>query len=617
MEKKTTQNEDAGAMPGTDHEPASLRVSVDLLDSLMTLAGELVLGRNQLLQALTRKDFKALEATCHRIDMVTSELQEQVMKTRMQPINTVFEKCRLKVRDLSNALGKEIALSIEGRQVELDKSIMEAIGTPLGLLVKNAAVHGIETPDERKEAGKPAEGRIELTAFHEAGQVNIEINDDGRGLDAKEIAAAARERGLVEAGQVENMSPEEKLALIFLPGYAPRDAYSGASAGSSGMDRARADLEKLGGVLQLDSEKGKGTSIHIKLPLTLVIIPSQVVTVSGDKYAVPQVNLSELVRIPAEQVKKRIERVGSAEVIRLRGNLLPLVDLARELGMERTYISPETSERVPERRENIADRRSRDHAVPAVAYEDEENRKREGRRISANSALNIAIVSAGDFKYGIVVEAMNDSEEIVVKPLGYHLKECKGYAGATIMGDGRVALILDVAGIARMAGLSSGGAIDRIAQINAVDTVEETADDDFFSFLLFNNTPEEKFAVPLDMVERIEKIKSSDIEHVAGRKVLQYRDSSIRLIALSEALTVAPVPENDHLQVIHFKIAERDIGLLACPPIDAVDVRVKIDDATLRQEGLLGSAIIGDHTTLIVDMVEVVKKINPDWFDAE
>ncbi len=619
METAVTTNEKPGSSAEKEQGPSSLRVSVELLDSLMTLAGELVLGRNQLLQALTRKDFKALEATCHRIDMVTSELQAQVMKTRMQPIGTVFDKLREQVRDLAGGLEKKVDLSIEGGQVELDRSIMESIGAPLTLLVKNAVFNGIETPEARTALGKPAEGKLKLAAFQEAGQVGIEIRDDGMGLDTDEITAAAVEAGLVAAPQAEEMARSEKLALLFQPGYAPLETSPPGSAGSPGMDEAKSEFEKLGGVLQLDSEKGKGTTVNIKLPLTLAIIPSQVVTVAGQRYAVPQVNLSELVRIPAEQVKSRIERVGSAEVIRLRGNLLPLVDLARELGIERTYEDPATGERLPEKRENIADRRSLDHDRPRKAFNNTDHREHNGRRISTSSALHIAIVSAGDLKYGIVVEAMNDSEEIVVKPLGRDLKDCKGYAGATIMGDGKVALILDVVGIAQMAGLSSAGAADRLNRISEGDHDEKTGaeDEDFFSFLLFYNSPEEKFAVPLDMVERIEKIKASDVEQVAGDKVLQYRNTSIPLIALSEVLNVSPIPDTEHLQVIHFKIAEREIGLLASPPVDAVDVQVRIDDTTLKQDGLLGSAIIGDQTTLIVDVTEVVKKTRPDWFVPE
>ncbi|MCP3955781.1 MAG: chemotaxis protein CheA, partial [Desulfobacterales bacterium] len=431
--------------PATGGADTSLRINVSLLDSLMNLAGELVLGRNQLLQALSSADQRLSSLAGQRIDLITSELQEAIMLTRMQPIGIVFNKYPRVVRDLSRQLAKSIELDVEGKTVELDKTIIEAINDPLTHLVRNAVDHGIETPDARRAAGKPETGRVALKAYHAAGQVNIEISDDGKGLDGDKLAAVALSKGLITEEQVRAMSAREKVNLIFLPGFSTAEKVSDVSGRGVGMDVVKTNLDKLGGHTDIDSTPGVGSTIRIKLPLTLAIIPSQIVIAEDERYAIPQVNLVELLRVPADKAKERIEKVGEAEVIRLRGNLLPLVRLADLFGVQRTYCDPESGPH-DDRRDNIADRRSKTSPLtdespeePRIqpSADDDFTRQPGDRRYRADSALNIAVVSAGVFKYGLIVDRLLDSEEIVVKPLGRHLKQCKGYAGATIMGDGR------------------------------------------------------------------------------------------------------------------------------------------------------------------------------------
>ncbi|MCB2173765.1 chemotaxis protein CheA, partial [bacterium] len=358
--------ESAGEKP-TDEEhgvdsagrQTSIRVHVSLLDSLMTLAGELVLSRNQLLQTISAGGLKSAEAVGQRIDLITSELQEAIMLTRMQPIGNVFGKLPRIVRDLAARLDKQVDLSIFGKEVELDKTIIEAIGDPLTHLVRNAVVHGIEPPELRRQLGKPEAGSVVLRAFHEAGQVVIEIEDDGAGLDSEQLASLALRQGLVTAEQVQSMSDKEKMNLVFQPGFSSADTVTEVSGRGVGMDVVKSNFDKLGGQIDITSETGKGTAISIKLPLTLAIIPCQVILTEGERYAIPQVNLEELLRIPAHLAKERIEIVGSAEVVRLRGKLLPLVRLADALGIERTYTDPDDGNVKIDRRRRIADRRSK------------------------------------------------------------------------------------------------------------------------------------------------------------------------------------------------------------------------------------------------------------------
>lgn len=594
----------------------SLRVNVNLLDTLMTLAGELVLSRNQLLQGITASSQRATEAASQRIDMITSELQEAIMRTRMQPIANVFTKFTRVVRDLSQSLGKQVNLTMEGKEVELDKTIIEAINDPLTHLVRNSVDHGIEAPDVRQRAGKPAAGTVHLKAYHEAGQVNIEIEDDGKGLNPQSIAQSAIAKGLLTDQDAQAMSDKEKVNLIFLPGFSTAQTITDVSGRGVGMDVVRTNLEKLGGIIDIESRIGAGTLIRIKLPLTLAIIPCQIISVGKERYAIPQVNLNELLRIPAAQVKDRIEKVGDAAVVRLRGTLLPLLNLAEVLGIPRTYIDPETGEEKIDRRKNIADRRSREFGKGGVVGEDGTviRRQTEDRRYRSESAINIAVVSAGTFKYGLVVDQLRDSEEIVVKPLGRHIKDCKGYAGATIMGDGRVALILDVASLASMAALSSSSATRTLAHAEKEMIEQSEQQEDKVSLLLFRNAEEEQFAVPLNLVERIERIKASDIEYVGGKRVVQYRGGTLPLHELGEVANVQPLPEREQIEVIVFTFSGREVGLMVTPPVDAVEATLNVDGTTLKQIGIMGSVIIGDRTTLMVDIYEVIKTLNPEWF---
>lgn len=602
----------------------SLRVHVSLLDSLMNLAGELVLSRNQLLQTIGSEDFRNAEAVGQRIDLITSELQEAIMLTRMQPIGNVFNKFPRVVRDLAKKLNKTIDLTIVGKDVELDKTIIEAINDPLTHLVRNSVDHGIETPSERKSKGKAENGLVILKAYHEAGQVVIEISDDGKGLDGDALAASATNKGLITNEQAQAMSDKEKVNLIFLPGFSTAKEVTDVSGRGVGMDVVKTNLDKLGGNVDIISEKNSGTTISIKLPLTLAIIPCQIIETGGERYAIPQVNLEELLRIPANQVKNRVERVGDAEVVRLRGTLLPLIRLADVIQVQRTYYDHNEEDFKEDRREQIADRRGRNSPVFGNGGEERLASGEEGqarsvldRRYTASSALNIVVVSTGSMKYGLIVDRLHDSEEIVIKPLGRHLQQCKGYAGATIMGDGRIALILDVSNLARMAHLTSLDGSDRAAEVAKAAAEAIRMKKDKQSLLIFKSSNTEHFGVPLNQVERIEKIKRDDIEDLGGKRVMKYRGGSLSLICVDDVAMVQPLSDDDNLLVIVFNIAKRSVGLLAVGPIDALEISADIDDTTLSQQGIMGSIIIDGKTTMLVNVFQMVETLFPNWFEEQ
>ena len=422
------------------------------------------------------------------------------------------------------------------------------------------------------------------------------------------------------------MSDKEKVNLIFLPGFSMAKEVTDVSGRGVGMDVVKTNLDQLGGNVDIISEKGSGTTISIKLPLTLAIIPCQIIETDSERYAIPQVNLEELLRIPAGQVKERVERVGDAEVVRLRGVLLPLIRLADVIGIERTYYDPTTDERKPDRRKKIYDRRGKDSPLfhtegdsenSAVERRSERPRSIIDRRAAASSALNIVVVSTGSMKYGLIVDRLQDSEEIVIKPLGRHLQQCKGYAGATIMGDGRIALILDVSNLARMAQLTSIDGSDRASEVARAAEAEIKAIADKQSLLIFKNSEVEHFAVPLNQVERIEKIKRTDIEELGGKRVMKYRGGSLSLICVDDLAMVQPIADQESLLVIVFNIAKRSIGLLATGPIDALEVSADIDDTTLSQPGIMGSIIIDSQTTMLVNVYEMVQTLFPNWFEAQ
>ncbi len=594
----------------------TIRVNVNLLELLMNLAGELVLGRNQLRTAVGTQDQQALVIADQRVSQVTSELQNAIMQTRLQPVGNVFSKFPRVVRDTSIQLGKEIELEIIGKEVALDRSMIEGLSDPLTHMVRNSVDHGIETPDIRAKSGKPRVGNVRIEAMHEAGQVVIEIGDDGKGIDPKVIADSAVRKGLLSADKVAGMSDADKVALIFLPGLSTAEKLTDISGRGVGMDVVKTNIDRLGGTVEISSKVGEGTLFRIKLPLTLAIIPSLIVSVEDELFALPQINIVELLRIPAEEVKRRIEVVGGAEVLLLRDRIIPLVRFGELLGIAPTYIDPKTGKREIDRRLLSADRRSPKQTIDGQVEGGEPpagakswTRKTDGRRGNVSSMLDIAVLTTGTQEMAVVVGRFHDTEEIVVKPLGVHLKALHEYAGATILGNGTVALIVDVGGLAAKADLASvSGSARAKARAASADLVDTS-----HTMLLFHNTPDEICAVPLDVVRRIEHIAPEAVETKGGKRTMKYRGASLPLVTLSDAANVGTVPSDAELAVIVTSVADREIGLLGAMPVDVVTSEMNIDTETHRQPGIAGSTLIRDNTTLLVDLFDLVDSVYPEW----
>ncbi len=458
----------------------TLRIDVDVLNRMMNLVGELVLTRNQMLQTdMSAGNFPEL---ARRLDSVTADLRETVMQARMQPVGNLFGKFPRMVRDLARTCGRDVRIEFAGQETGLDKSLLEAIKDPLTHAVRNAVDHGIEAPSVRVLAGKPAEGCVRLKAFHQSGSVVIEVTDDGAGIPMERVLAKAIERNLVTEEQAAGMSEREALQLIFLPGFSTAAAVTTVSGRGVGMDVVRANVEKVGGSVEVESRRGVGTTLRLRVPLTLAIVPSLIVRSGGQCFALPQSALVELVDIPRREFTRMVQRIGPAELYRLREHLLPMVWLDGLLGLESD--SPETSQ-----------------------------------------GHYLAVLEADGCRYGLVVDDLMSPEEIVVKPLSPVLREIGLFSGATVLGNGTLALILDVGATAARAGVKP--IEDESVETGAREVASQAATG--VSFLIFEDRARERTALPLDMVERIESVSLDRIEYAGGRPLLQYRGELLPL----------------------------------------------------------------------------------------
>ncbi len=531
----------------------SIRVDVSLLDGLMNLVGELVLARNQILQLVANEQDNDFHAPAQRLNLITTELQEGVMKTRMQPIGTVWGRFPRVVRDLALSCGKQVRIDMEGAETELDKTIIEAIKDPLTHLVRNSLDHGIESPDDRVSVGKPREGRLAMRAFHEGGQVIIEISDDGAGINPTKIVDRAIQRNIISADQAARMSEREMLNLIFLPGFSTAATVTNVSGRGVGMDVVKTNIERIGGTVDVLSEVGRGTTFKVKIPLTLAIIPALVVTCAGDRYAIPQISLLELLRLEGDQAQRGIEFIHGAPVYRLRGRLLPIVDLGDQL-----------------RGGSGSDQGSR----------------------ADREVVNIVVLQADDRQFGLIVDDINDTQEIVVKPLGLQVKDVPIFAGATIMGDGLVALILDVLGIAQQSGV--------VTEARERALVEEAAsgsdgNEDRTTLLLVRVGADRRMAIPLSEVSRLEEFPRGALERSGMHEVVQYREEILPLVNLTDVLGVGAFsPEGDEapaedemFNVVVYTYQGHNVGLIVGAILDIVE-----EEVTMGPDGRMPAAVV-------------------------
>jgi len=537
----------------------SIRVTVDTLEHLMTMVSELVLTRNQLLEIVRRHEDSEFKTPLQRLSSVTAELQEGVMKTRMQPIGNAWQKLPRIVRDLSQELGKPIELEMHGADTELDRQVLDLIKDPLTHMLRNSADHGLETPKERRAAGKPEQGCIRLSAYHEGGYIIIQIADDGRGLDTERIRAKAVAQGLVSEADAEKMAEAAIHKFIFQPGFSTAAQVTSVSGRGVGMDVVRNNIDQIGGTIDVKSVAGVGLSFTIKIPLTLAIVAALIVEAGGDRFAIPQLSVIELVRVrPGSE--HRIERIKDTPVLRLRDKLLPLARMTDLIGIK--------SERDFERG-------------------------------------FVVVTQVGSQTIGIIVDAVFHTEEIVVKPLSSKLRHIALFSGNTILGDGAVIMIVDPNGVAQALGSTVTSQLAMEAASSPPPAPEETT-----SLLVFRAGSSQLKAVPLSLVTRLEEIDARKIEISNGRHMVQYRGQLMPLISMNDGVRV----KGEGAQpLLVFSDGARSMALVVDQIVDIVEDRLDIQVAS-ENAGVIGSAIIKGQATEIIDVGHFLPLAFEDWF---
>jgi two-component system chemotaxis sensor kinase CheA len=559
---------DAGAS-GEGSEPApagsegSVRVDVALLNQLMNQVGELVLARNQIRPFAEAIPDRVFMNAAQQLDHITSELQEGIMKTRMQPIGGLWSRLPRVVRDLARSRGKQVQLEMFGRETELDRTLLEAIKDPLTHLVRNAVDHGIEEPAVRLQRGKPEVGQVMLRAYHEGGMVNIEITDDGAGIDTERVRDKALRMGLITPDQARGMADQQVKQLIFSPGLSTAQRVTDVSGRGVGMDVVKTNIERIGGAVSIDSRLGQGTTLRVKIPLTLAIIPALIVESQSQRFAIPQVSLREIVTVQSGSADE-IETIGTVPVYRLRGELLPLVVLTDVLQMSQ----------------------------PAAA---------------ARQSAQILVLQAVGHRFGLIVERVRNTEEIVVKPLHKLLNRLAVYSGATIMGDGRVALILDVVGLARRAAVVDAEQTE--SSPNEVDPNESEEDDSEYDganeYLLCAVGGDDQIAVPLVDVARLEEIPHVSIQRSTGQPVIPYRRRIMPLLSLDRTGQVTPRPHGGVPVVVH-NVGSRCVGLMVEQIVDIATAAEPLDTSQ-QQTAIRGRILIDGRVVDVVDIRELAR----------
>src|SRR3984893_9043407 len=558
-------NPDPEVVEGNSIANQSIRVNVDTLEHLMTMVSELVLTRNQLLEISRRNDDTEFKVPLQRLSNVTAELQEGVMKTRMQPIGNAWQKLPRIVRDLAGELHKQIELEMHGADTELDRQVLDLIKDPLTHMVRNSADHGLETPAERLAAGKPEQGTIRLSAYHEGGHIIICIADNGRGLNTERIKAKAISSGLVSEAELEKMTEAQIHKFIFAPGFSTAAAVTSVSGRGVGMDVVRTNIDQIGGTIDIKSVAGEGSSVTIKIPLTLAIVTALIVEAAGDRFAIPQLAVVELVRARANS-EHRIERIKDTAVLRLRNKLLPLMHLKKLL--------------------KIDDGSSSD---PENGF--------------------IVVTQVGSQTFGIVVDGVFHTEEIVVKPMSTKLRHIDMFSGNTSLGDGAVIMIIDPTGIARALG-AAGSASREISDENA--SSHASTGEQLTSLLVFRAGTNQPKAVPLGLVTRLEEISTDKIELSNGRYMVQYREQLMPLVQMHGV----NVQTSGAQPILVFADDGRSMGLVVDEIIDIVEERVHIEVAGPRR-GILGSAVIKGQATEVIDVGHFLPMAFADWFSRK
>ncbi len=585
---------DAGGDPSKEKDAVSatanqsIRVNLGLIEYLMQMVGELVLTRNQLIQIVRNKDDAELTTPLQQLSHITTELQEGVMKTRMQPIGNAWSKFPRLIRDLSLELDKKIELKMIGEDTELDRQLLDMIKDPLTHMVRNSCDHGLEGPKDRMAAGKSEVGTVTLHAYHEGGHIIVDIKDDGRGINIEKVKEKALENGVATAEDMANMTDKQIMQFIFAAGFSTAEKVTNVSGRGVGMDVVRTNIEKIGGNVELASEPGKGSTFHIKIPLTLAIVSVLVVESAEQKFAIPQINVLELVRAEKES-GHRIEHINDAPVLRLREKLLPLITLSRILEIEDEKEAHSNTHDAPQEidvESMVDDAFEKGHSAMALEHALEASKPQ-------GAAGFIVVCAIGGYEFGVIVDNVFDTEEIVVKPVCSLLSDIDVYSGNTILGDGSVIMILDPNGLARRTGniMTSSDAND-MAQGAMTDDEQR-----MIKYLLFSSGGGAPKAVPLELVSRLENIDVVSIEHSTGKPVVQYRGGLMRL----RTLPGKEIPESGLCDTIVFTYDNHAVGLIVDEVNDIVEGPLDIQSAS-AEDAFIGSLVIANKTTDIVDI---------------
>ncbi|MDA7948712.1 MAG: chemotaxis protein CheW [Hyphomicrobiaceae bacterium] len=585
----------------------SIRVNVETLEHLMTMVSELVLTRNQLLEMVRRLDDSEFKVPLQRLSTVTAELQDGVMKTRMQPIGNAWQKLPRIVRDLAQELDKKIDLQMLGADTELDRQVLELIKDPLTHMVRNSADHGLESTQERIDVGKPEVGVVKLSAYHEGGHIIIEIADDGAGLNTEKVTAKIIENGLATPAELDQMSENQIHRFIFKAGFSTAAQVTSVSGRGVGMDVVRTNIELIGGTVDVKSESGVGSTFIIKIPLTLAIVSALIVESSGQRFAIPQLSVVELVRTH-NNADHRIEMINDTPVLRLRNKLLPLITLSKLLDLQMAEDALPDAEDMPvieqvtEPETPTEDKA--DASEPEAGTEDGEETKGN----SDEDNLFVVVIQVGAQLFGIVVDSVFDTEEIVVKPMSSMLRDITLFSGNTILGDGSVIMIIDPNGIAQAVASESSSSTETAEEEEAA---QQLSTDDTTTVLLFRAVSEEPKAVPLSLVTRLEELQVSDIERANGRDLVQYRGVLMPLVYFDEE---AQRKEEGELPVLVFSDQDRSMGLVVDEIVDIVEDKLKIE---LKSEspGMIGSAVIKEKATEFVDIGYFIEQAYDDWME--
>jgi len=615
-----TKHVDVTKQKGTIAPEDSVRVNVTLLNNLLNLSGEMVLARNQLFRRMEihRKKMPEMDNIFQNINYITTNLQETIMQTRMQPVSNVFNKFPRIVRDLSKKLEKDIVLELEGTEVELDKSIIEALADPLTHLVRNAIDHGLELPEDRIQVGKTRAGTVILKAYHESGYVNIDVIDDGKGIDVEIIKEKALDKGFITTPELESMGEQKSLQLLFKPGFSTAEAVTDISGRGVGMDVVKTNIEKLGGKIEIFTNLGKGTTFRLLLPLTLAIIPSLIVEVEQQKFALPQINVQEIVRIKADDAARKIEYINQSEVLRLRGKLLPIVRLADVLGLNRTYIDPLTSERKHDKREKIF-HYLRHSEMEEFTMPNEAGLPDERRGYKITNIVRVIVIKIGSRRLGLAVDIIHGSEEILVKTMPIHIQGCNNYSGVTILGDGKVAMILDPSGIIENANLHY---IEDRFEANNKKTISEAEKmRENQSLLLFKCSGPETLVLDMSLVSRIEEIQTENIDIVGDKEFIKFRGEPLRIIRPEDYIGISKKvisnSENRKCYVIIPKLVKHPMGILIESVQDTMLTSIKLNqNENVTAKGILGSTILNDKIVQLLNIYELFELANPEQYST-